>query len=288
MYRAYLPMLDHNGTRNRQRKLVTQILESFEEYVENYTSLVVARLAYGDIQGLLEALSPMKRISNLVSPLRHLPAWLSPWKREKLGRHAKEREFFMRAAAGACERMRAGTAPWSFMKRRLRNQIQNGARVQEEVDRVCSDRLLSVSDSPQMPVLRTSIMEVERWRPIVLGAIPRRTIEDDFYDGYFTPKGSHIHASAWAITRDTCVPLRKYSTPTAGSSPPLHATRSRSRNTPTFEILSASGTELALALVRAWPCTSSSWQWEIAGIGREVEVPMHDYNALVTTKPNKF
>lgn len=63
-------------------------------------------------------------------------------------------------------------------------------RLQEEVDRVCGDRMPGPSDSPNMPVLRAVIKEVMRWRPVTPSSIPHESVEDDVYEGYFIPKGS--------------------------------------------------------------------------------------------------
>jgi cytochrome P450 len=361
---------------SRQRKLVTQIMtesiranhldipalelpqmllelisrpKEFQDHLENYASRIIAGLAYGDVehyarvrsasQGLLEAISAAKHLSIIVPFLRYLPKWLSPWKREEAVRHAEEREFFMRAQAGVAQKMRAGTAPWSFMKRCLESQSRTGmpdmecayvvgmlgvagvlttssammtyllamtlhpewqVRLQEEVDRVCGDRMPVMSDSPQMPVLRAVIMEVMRWRPIVPAAIPHRTTEDDMCDGYFIPKGSHIHATTWAITRNPSL----YPSPDVfdpdrwlqPSSPSYKAPLTEYPNIRNFTSFgygrrACIGQDLTqheffLAMGgMAWAMTVEKKR---DGMGREVEVPVHDYGALVITKPEKF
>ena len=40
------------------------------------------------------------------------------------------------------------------------------AKLQEELDRVCGDRMPETTDSPQLPVLRAVIKEIMRWRPV--------------------------------------------------------------------------------------------------------------------------
>lgn len=40
-------------------------------------------------------------------------------------------------------------------------------KLQEEIDRVCGDRLPETSDAPNLPVLRAVIKEIMRWRPVV-------------------------------------------------------------------------------------------------------------------------
>lgn len=69
------------------------------------------------------------------------------------------------------------------------------AAVQEEIDRVCGERLPTIDDMPRLPKLRATVKEVLRWRqPTPLG-VPHVALEDDEYDGYFIPKGAILHAN---------------------------------------------------------------------------------------------
>lgn len=72
----------------------------------------------------------------------------------------------------------------------------------EEIDRVLGDRMPSLSDMPDMPVLRAFIRETMRWRPAVPTGIPHNVIKDDNYNGYHIPAGSTLHAFEWSISRD--------------------------------------------------------------------------------------
>ncbi|TKA37113.1 hypothetical protein B0A54_11974 [Friedmanniomyces endolithicus] len=75
-------------------------------------------------------------------------------------------------------------------------------RLQEEVDRVCGDRLPLMTDMPKLPVLRAVVKEPLRWRqPTPLG-VPHILEEDDVYEGYFMPKGAMIHANHYLISRE--------------------------------------------------------------------------------------
>lgn len=77
------------------------------------------------------------------------------------------------------------------------------SRLQEEVDRVCGDnRLPTLGDLPEMPVLRAVVKETIRWRQAVPAGVPHISLADDVYDGYFIPKGAMIHANHFAISRD--------------------------------------------------------------------------------------
>ncbi|KAK5102518.1 hypothetical protein LTR70_000376 [Exophiala xenobiotica] len=76
-------------------------------------------------------------------------------------------------------------------------------RVKEEVDRVVgSDRIVDLSDSPDLPVLRACIKECLRWKPPVPLGVPRLVTEDDDYEGYHIPKGSVVHIIEQALSHD--------------------------------------------------------------------------------------
>lgn len=64
------------------------------------------------------------------------------------------------------------------------------------------DRLVQLSDSPNLPTLRACIKECLRWKPPVPLGVPRLVTEDDDYEGYFIPKGSVVHIIEQALSRD--------------------------------------------------------------------------------------
>ena len=68
-------------------------------------------------------------------------------------------------------------------------------KLQEEIDRVCGDRLPVPEDMPNMPKLRSTVKEILRWRQSTPLGVPHITLEDDVYDGYFIPKGVICHAN---------------------------------------------------------------------------------------------
>ncbi|KAI7549302.1 cytochrome P450 [Hortaea werneckii] len=75
-------------------------------------------------------------------------------------------------------------------------------RMQEELDRVCGDRLPLMSDMPNLPVLRAVVKETLRWRqPTPLG-VPHILTDDDVYDGFLIKKDSMIHANHYLISRE--------------------------------------------------------------------------------------
>ncbi|KAG8693028.1 hypothetical protein FRC11_003203, partial [Ceratobasidium sp. 423] len=67
-------------------------------------------------------------------------------------------------------------------------------KIQEEVDRVLgnAERLPVVHDRDQMPYIRTTLLEVQRWQPVNPLAIPHAAMEDGEYKEYHIPKGSIV------------------------------------------------------------------------------------------------
>ncbi|CAE6377442.1 unnamed protein product [Rhizoctonia solani] len=83
-------------------------------------------------------------------------------------------------------------------------------KIQEEVDQVLgnAERLPTMQDREQMPYLRRTLLEVQRWQPLHLTkftAIPHAAMEDDEYKGYYIPKGAIVIGNTWAITRDESI-----------------------------------------------------------------------------------
>lgn len=188
---------------------------NYENIMEAYIARIITRLTYGDVRhwkdviwhshNLLLAISPAAHLSNIIPQLRHLPMWLSPWKRAEQKRHDIEREFFLRMASVVQNDIKAGVAQPSFMLSFLEEQGGSGmdahegaylvgmmalagpltaasammtyvlamclypqwqAKVQHEIDTVVGDRPVQFDDSPRLPVLRAVIKEIIRWRPV--------------------------------------------------------------------------------------------------------------------------
>ena len=66
-------------------------------------------------------------------------------------------------------------------------------RAQEDIDKVVgSDRLPSLADRPSLPYLDAVLREILRWRPVVPQSLPRATLADDVYNGFYIPKGRFL------------------------------------------------------------------------------------------------
>ncbi|KDQ57645.1 hypothetical protein JAAARDRAFT_35334 [Jaapia argillacea MUCL 33604] len=76
-------------------------------------------------------------------------------------------------------------------------------QAQLEIDQVVGrSRLPEFLDEEQLPYVCALVREVLRWRPPIPLGLPHRLTEDDWYEGYFLPKGTLCIANVWAINRD--------------------------------------------------------------------------------------
>jgi len=73
---------------------------------------------------------------------------------------------------------------------------------QEEIDRVCPDRLVTFSDRKNLPYIESVLMEVARYHTIVPMGVPHRLDEEDVFEGRRIPKGSIIIPNIWGMMRD--------------------------------------------------------------------------------------
>ncbi|KAF8959261.1 cytochrome P450 [Flammula alnicola] len=76
-------------------------------------------------------------------------------------------------------------------------------KAQEEIDRVVgSARLPDFGDRPSLPYIEAIYREILRWRPPFTLGIHHGLSEDDYYKGYFVPKGATVLGNMWAMTHD--------------------------------------------------------------------------------------
>lgn len=186
---------------------------------------------------LLIGVSPTGHLGNKIPFIMSLPDWLSPAKAWERRRARTERRFFEIMQGEVETDIREKKAPQSWMKLFLDNRSKWGFKyelegayavgmhgiagaltiaapmqtfclamcfypqylpmLQEELDRVCGDRLPVAEDRPNLPFLRAVIRECLRWRPPVPTGIPHEVTQDDEYNGYFIPKGSVMHPLEW-------------------------------------------------------------------------------------------
>lgn len=187
--------------------------------------------------GLLTQMSPAGPITNLITPLWHLPLAINPWKTAEHKRHDNQQAWWMARLVETREKMAkrqqrpcwtrqyletaktsnltcdyeasscigmlaivgvftiGGPLHYFLMAMVLFPEWQT--KIQQEVDAVCGDRVPTLSDSPNLPVLRACIKETMRWRPNVPTGVAHEAEADDFYRGYFIEKGTRILPLDW-------------------------------------------------------------------------------------------
>ncbi|KAE9393527.1 cytochrome P450-like protein, partial [Gymnopus androsaceus JB14] len=76
-------------------------------------------------------------------------------------------------------------------------------KAQAEIDAVVgNDRLPTFADHKLLPYMDALVKEVFRWNVVTPLAVPHRATQDDFYNGYFIPKGSLLIPNLWKLTHD--------------------------------------------------------------------------------------
>jgi cytochrome P450 len=76
------------------------------------------------------------------------------------------------------------------------------ALAQEELDRVCGNRLPTLDDEQNLPYIRGCVKESMRWMPTGILGVPHASIRDDEYMGYKIPKGAGMMWNVWGVHMD--------------------------------------------------------------------------------------
>nr|POE80818.1 cytochrome p450 monooxygenase psod [Quercus suber] len=192
--------------------------------------------------GLLTQMSPAGPITNVLTPLWDLPFAINPWKIAERKRHDEQQGWWMANLMRTRAQMEAGDARPSFTRTYLEGLKTGNLsgdyeassaigmmalvgiftvagplyyfllamvhfpewqkKCQEEIDSVCGGRMPELSDMPSMPILRACIKETMRWRPNVPTGVAHEVEADDFYNGYFIPKGARILPLDYAFLRN--------------------------------------------------------------------------------------
>ncbi|KAJ5969286.1 hypothetical protein N7501_005534 [Penicillium viridicatum] len=193
-----------------------------------------------NIQTQVTHLAANPSLPDIIPPLRHLPAFLSPWKRAADKLYATQVDLYMRLfrhgrdsagwnstkqAIATAEKYSEDGVPDLDLAFTLATSIQGGmetsprqllwlfiaalhqpsfmSRAHALLDEVVGrDRLPQFSDRSGLAFIDAIMHELFRWRPISPGSIPRRADRDDEFNGVKIKKGVTLMANAWAIGRD--------------------------------------------------------------------------------------
>ncbi|KAL2264183.1 hypothetical protein VTK26DRAFT_889 [Humicola hyalothermophila] len=359
MHTSALDSLHSYPTRERDRflYLMCQDPSNYLEWIEQFTSRAVSRLAWGTAMpaqilrhttfGLLETISPSGALPNIVSFLAYLPAFLSPWKKKERARHALEDRLFRANFNYVVDSVAAGRADGSFIHTYLRDRESGGEKEQtkwgepseakhvvglmaiagaltigspiqsyilamchypewqgalhDEIDAVCQGRCPQWDDREKLPLLRSVVKEVIRWRPPVPTGIPHAVERDDVYNGFHIPAGATIHALEWGITRDeTMYPDAETFNPRRWMDPSFPTYREPLSQYPNLNGYSQFGfgrrTCQGIPIVEQdlfLTMGGMAWAFDIRKqrdprTGDEVPVHWNDYTPLLIAKPMRF
>jgi cytochrome P450 len=75
-------------------------------------------------------------------------------------------------------------------------------RAQEEIDRVCGERLPDLNDMQNLPYIHGCVKESLRWMPTDTLGVPHAVTQDNSYMGYHIPKDATVVLNVWAIQND--------------------------------------------------------------------------------------
>ncbi|PLB40378.1 cytochrome P450 [Aspergillus candidus] len=229
-------------------------------YLERTQSSIILALHYGlripraqepilheivDIQNKVTHLAANPALPDLIPVLRHLPAWMSPWKKFADMLYATQVDLYMRLfhhgrhsvgwnatkqGLSIARKCATRDSPVSDLDLSftLATSVQGGMEIlprqllwlfiaalhrpavftqaRAALDSVVGrDRLPRFSDRPRLALIDAIVQELLRWRPIAPGSIPRRADRNDEYQGVTIKKNVAIMANAWAIGRDEMV-----------------------------------------------------------------------------------
>ncbi|KAK8041660.1 cytochrome P450 [Apiospora rasikravindrae] len=112
--------------RDRFLYLLSKDASQYREYIEQFTARTVSRLSWGSPHpanllrettfGLLETISPSGALPNIISWLKHVPYFLSPWKQKEHARHEVEAGLFKSSVKYVRDAVGNGTADPSFVR----------------------------------------------------------------------------------------------------------------------------------------------------------------------------
>jgi cytochrome P450 len=191
--------------------------DNFCDTLEDMASKIMCTLTWDDPDlstyntksawGLLTQMSPAGPITNVITPLWHLPMCINPWKRAEVKRHDEQQAWWLARLQETRAKLEQGIQRPCFSSQYLKTakrQKLSGdhevssclgmlalvgvftvggplnyflmsmvyhpewlAHCQREIDLACSGRMPTLDDSPLLPTLRACIRETMRWKPNV-------------------------------------------------------------------------------------------------------------------------
>ncbi|EMD35207.1 hypothetical protein CERSUDRAFT_107188, partial [Gelatoporia subvermispora B] len=120
---------------------------------------------------------------------------------ERHGLSGKEAAWLAGTMYAAGAETTAAVLSWIMLAIVCHPEVQRKA--QEELDRVVGkERMPTFEDYENLPYVRAIVRETLRWRPVDPVGLVHCSTEDDHYEGYYIPKGTHCIANVWAMNHD--------------------------------------------------------------------------------------
>ncbi|KDR84601.1 hypothetical protein GALMADRAFT_56030 [Galerina marginata CBS 339.88] len=149
---------------------------------------------------------PMEFVRKRVDEGTAEPSLVSDFleKQKSAGASAKEGEAISNVAntvySAASDTTTSATGTFFYLMA-INPDVQRKA--QAEIEKVIgSRRLPTLKDRASLPYIEAIYREVMRFHPPVPLNIPHALSEDDYYKGYFIPKGTTVLGNIWAMTHD--------------------------------------------------------------------------------------
>lgn len=210
----------HGVLEYEAKRWMYRLLEQPDDFcfsLEDMAAKVMCQLTWDDPSqsetlgtsawGLLTQMSPAGPITNVLTPLWHLPFAINPWRKAEKIRHDTQTEWFRQRYARTQQLHQHGLARPCWTKqyldiektRPLSGDIEAAAalgmlalvgvftvagplyyfllamvyhpdwqvKVQQEIDEQCNGAMPTLADGPKLPTLRACIKETMRWKPNV-------------------------------------------------------------------------------------------------------------------------
>ncbi|KAJ3927993.1 MAG: cytochrome P450 [Lentinula lateritia] len=120
---------------------------------------------------------------------------------ERHGLSDKESAWLAATLYTAGAETTAGVLSWFMLAMILYPDIQK--KIQQELDTVVGrGRLPTFADQAHLPYLQATVREALRWHPVDPVGLPHQSTQDDWYKGFFIPKGTICIANVWSLNRD--------------------------------------------------------------------------------------
>ncbi|KAL0566671.1 hypothetical protein V5O48_015333 [Marasmius crinis-equi] len=197
------------------------------------------------VSDLLQAATPGAYMVEYFTWMKHLPRWMSGWRRYAEAFFQSYCGYFERMYADVETRMNQGAQEACVATTYLENRDKFGLtdreaawcatslyaaggettsgqmawllqamvlnpeiqkKAQEQIDRVVGrDRMPTFADIPNLPLISALVTESLRWRGVGPLSVPHRSSADDYYEGFFIPKDTVVIPNTWALNHDPAV-----------------------------------------------------------------------------------